>query len=59
MHFFNNVEYLNSEIVNFVEQINKIFIKGSNSIGLYKTVNYLNNMIIKENKSCENDSGKL
>ena len=45
MRFYTNVESLNSELVSFVEQINKIFIKGSNSVGLYKTVNYLNNIM--------------
>ncbi len=44
LKFYVNVKCLNDELESFLKLTNKIFVKGSNSIGLYKTVNYLNNM---------------
>ena len=41
--FYNNVEYLNQNLLSLSEDYKKVFIKGSNSIGLQKTVNYLKN----------------
>ena len=41
--FYNNVEHLNQNLLSVNKDCKRIFIKGSHSIGLQKTVNYLNN----------------
>ena len=43
IEFYKNVNQLNKEIPQLIIKYNRIFIKGSNSINLQKTVNLINN----------------
>ena len=44
--FLLNVEQLNDIVFNYVEDYNRIFIKGSNSINLQKTVDLISNKLV-------------
>jgi UDP-N-acetylmuramyl pentapeptide synthase len=46
INFFQNVDQLNDEIYYFIASYNRIFIKGSNSINLQKTVNFVRNRLV-------------
>ena len=46
INFFQNVDQLNDEIYYFIASYNRIFIKGSNSINLQKTVNFVRNGLV-------------
>jgi UDP-N-acetylmuramyl pentapeptide synthase len=44
--FLLNVEQLNDIVFNYVRDYNRIFIKGSNSINLQKTVDLISNKLV-------------
>ena len=44
--FLLNVEQLNDIVFNYVTDYNRIFIKGSNSINLQKTVDLISNKLV-------------
>ena len=44
--FLLNVEQLNDIVLNYVRDYNRIFIKGSNSINLQKTVDLISNKLV-------------
>jgi len=44
--FLLNVDQLNDIVFNYVRDYNRIFIKGSNSINLQKTVDLISNKLV-------------
>ena len=44
--FLLNVDQLNDIVINYIRGYNRIFIKGSNSINLQKTVDLISNKLV-------------
>ena len=47
INFYQNINQLNDKIFDFIGSYNKIFIKGSNSINLQKTINFVRNKSVE------------
>ena len=47
INFYQNINQLNDKIFDFIGSYNRIFIKGSNSINLQKTIKFVRNKSVE------------